>query len=184
MGVHEGNQKIPGFGECFKETVWVKYPGPGVGPRGRTPQEASSLIHCLQACTSWEKATGPAWEAREPQGWTQEQQLWSWLWLGYKLTLWVTECLETDYKKKKGWPKQLCVGNDCDQLLLEGRCIDCSKTWWAQHWSVKAGIRSKLGTWIIGMTLCLKVGAEGIFVPSGKQYGTQLMPMICLLCDL
>lgn len=28
----------------------------------------------------------------------------SWQWLGYKLTLWVTECLETDYKETEGLP--------------------------------------------------------------------------------
>ena len=59
------NQKIPGVGEGFKQTAWAKDPGPGVGLKGATPQETHSMIHCLQEYMSWEKATGPAWEARE-----------------------------------------------------------------------------------------------------------------------
>lgn len=73
------NQKIPEFAEYLKITVWVKDAGPGVGSKGLTPQGTNNMIHCLEMCLSWEKATGLAWEARALYGWTQEQQLWSWL---------------------------------------------------------------------------------------------------------
>lgn len=59
MAFVRANQKIPDCGECLKETVWVKDPGPGVGPKGMTPPGTERMIHCLQTSTSWEKATGP-----------------------------------------------------------------------------------------------------------------------------
>lgn len=53
------NQENPEFGECLKETIWDKDPGPGVGPKGKTPPGVKSMIHYLQAHSSWEKTTGP-----------------------------------------------------------------------------------------------------------------------------
>lgn len=55
-------RKIP-IWRIFKEIVSFK--DPGVEPKGVIPQGTKSMIHCLQVCMSWEKATDPPWEARK-----------------------------------------------------------------------------------------------------------------------
>lgn len=110
---------FPVFWKCLKESAWVKDPGPRVGPRGVTPPKGQAVWFTAS------KHVCPG--KRQPWGWTWRPQLWSWLWLGYRLTLWVTECLETDYKKKKGSPKSVVLEMAVTSCFCKGDVLSAIK---------------------------------------------------------